>query len=65
MQVDLLPEISVPPHLPPIDKMLPEGLKRQVDSYLRTRQPRSLLQVCVIRRYLSRCFKLWGSYHCR
>lgn len=45
-QVDLLAEISVPPRLlPSHERLLPDALKRQVDAYLRTRQPRNLVQV--------------------
>uniref|UniRef100_A0A7S3VNL4 CCR4-NOT transcription complex subunit 1 n=1 Tax=Dunaliella tertiolecta TaxID=3047 RepID=A0A7S3VNL4_DUNTE len=44
LKVDLLPEIGVPPRLANPDRLLPDNIKRQVDGYLRTRQPRSLMQ---------------------
>lgn len=43
--MDLLPEIAVAPRLPTLDRLIPDSLKRVVDAYLRTRQPRSALQV--------------------
>ena len=44
VQVDLLPEIKVPPNFrPPTSEMLPLGLAAEVDSYLATRQPASFL----------------------
>ncbi|KAF5831048.1 CCR4-Not complex component, Not1-domain-containing protein [Dunaliella salina] len=43
LKVDLLPEIGVPPRLANPERLLPDNIKRQVDGYLRTRQPRSLM----------------------
>jgi len=43
LKVDLLPEISTPPRLlPELERLLPEGLRVQVDAYLRGRTPASL-----------------------
>ena len=43
-QVDLLPEIKVPPQFrPPTSELLPLGLAAEVDSYLATRQPGTFL----------------------
>ena len=44
VQVDLLPEIKVPPNFrPPTSELLPLGLAAEVDSYLATRLPASFL----------------------
>ena len=43
-QVDLLPEIKVPPQFRPLtSELLPLGLAAEVDSYLATRQPATFL----------------------
>ena len=40
LQVDLLPEIGMPPlYRPPPDNMLPASLRSEVQSYIATRQP--------------------------
>lgn len=44
LKVDLLPEISQPPRiLVDPEKLLPEPLRSQVDAYLRTRQPATVM----------------------